>query len=85
MATATSSVIKTAKTVYVDTKTITLTLTEEEAQTLAEVLGVVSGHPEHSRRKYCDEVTRALNEVGVESQCATDKNGGIAFHNRYDL
>lgn len=49
------------------TKTVTLLLSEEEAQLVADVLAKVGGSPTGSRRKYQDDISRALDKAGYQA------------------
>lgn len=44
---------------------VVMTLTEEEAQFLADVLSYISGDPKHSRRKHAEALFAALEDVGI--------------------
>lgn len=49
------------------TKAVTLLLSEEEAQFVADVLARVGGSPTGSRRKYQDGISRALDKAGYQA------------------
>ncbi len=53
-------------------KQVTLTLTEAEAQTLADILGMIGGHPLTTRRKYAESISDALHSVGFDNQSPSD-------------
>lgn len=47
---------------------VKLTLTHDEAQTLADVMAAVGGSPDRSRRKYTQAILDALNNLGIKYQ-----------------
>lgn len=51
---------------YMETTTITLTLDETEAETLAAILGKVGGEERRSCRKHASSILRALESRGVQ-------------------
>ncbi len=51
--------------VYTESITYTLTLSAEEAEAVAAILGRVAGDSEHSSRKYVESVRNALERSGV--------------------
>lgn len=60
---------------------VTLELSEEEAQFLADVLASVSGDRRHSRRKFQPVITDALGDVGIphDGKRSRDMHGSIMF------
>jgi hypothetical protein len=60
-----AKVKKDVERVTTETVTFTLTLSAEEAETLAAVMGTVGGDCELSARKHTDAVLRALEAAGV--------------------
>ena len=46
-------------------KSVTLELTPEEAQVLADIFDFVGGDPVHSRRKYTDSIQCAMRNAGI--------------------
>ena len=65
------------ETVIVD-KGISLSLTNEEAQVLIDILAKVGGHSDFSRRKHADSVYYALSKVGFKYDLS-DVEGTISF------
>lgn len=61
-------------------KTVTLTLSGEEAVTLCAILGHVGGDPVASGRRHADSILDALNKVAVDSVGAMV--GEITFADR---
>ena len=57
---------------------VKLLLSQDEAEALRSVFGLVGGHPEFSDRGYIDNIREALDAVGVESS-ACEVNGSIYF------
>jgi hypothetical protein len=53
-------------------KQVTLILTDAEAQTLADILGMIGGNPVTTRRKHADSIDNALSSVGFDSQPPSD-------------
>lgn len=45
---------------------VTLTLTEAEAFTLRDILMLIGGSPDQSRRKHCDAIAVALDSQGIK-------------------
>ena len=76
MATATIQIIP-------ETKTVTLTMSYEEARCLRAVCGAVGGHPVLSQRKHGDTILRALNEIGLHENLSQSYSGGISFHDEF--
>lgn len=55
-----------AKAKRLDSPTYTLELSHEEAQTLRDLIGRhVAGGSTHSRKKYAENIRKALEEAGV--------------------
>lgn len=50
---------------YLDME-VTLTLTEAEAFTLRDILMLIGGSADQSRRKHCDAIASALDEQGIK-------------------
>lgn len=66
MATANlNEAITRTETVVVVPETVTLTLTMNEAQTIADIFAKVGGSPDGSRRGYVEAVSDALLDAGV--------------------
>lgn len=55
----------TEKTTTITTKTVELTLTEAEAETLRILTGAVSGDRENSRRVHTEGIYNALHKAGI--------------------
>jgi hypothetical protein len=53
---------------------VTLSLTLEEARTLAAVYGRVGGDPDRSPRKHADSVLDALADVGIVGRGALERD-----------
>ena len=68
MATAKATVTRTPVTTYVDSKVITLELTEREAETLRFVVGLCGGPPE-SRHEDSQAINAALSVAGIPWLC----------------
>ena len=60
----------TAKSVYVTTKQVVLTMSEEEAIATMTVLGKVIGLPEVTMRGQTDSVYEALKSAGIKPKFA---------------
>jgi len=45
--------------------TVALTLSQTECEVLLQVLSHVGGSPDHSPRKYCDDIHRTLLRTGI--------------------
>ena len=68
---------------------VTLTLTVEEAKTLADILSHVGGCPRTSRRKYSQAISMALHRVGynfvdnfgISRRADRSQEGNIYFKN----
>lgn len=59
----------------------TLTLTEDEATTLRDILAHIAGYP-GTRREYADSIADALDEAGLEcdyDNMGDDMDGSITF------
>ena len=71
--------------VYVE-GTIVLTISQDEAQFLHDVLQAVGGSPKYSRRKYEAGISNALKSVGCCSWVdygQGDHDGAIRFRDMY--
>lgn len=60
-------------------KIISLELSENEAQTLADVVNACLGSMETSRRKHSNEIWSALNRAGFRGIEVNDMIGRITF------
>jgi hypothetical protein len=57
-----------------------LTLTEDEAQTLRDILYKIGGDARTSRRRHIEPITEALEDVGIHvTSLFADADGGIYF------
>ena len=65
-------------------KAIQLELTVAEAQTLEVVLGNISGSPSKSRRRFCDNIKRALDEANLPGASHSDITGLLSFITNYE-
>lgn len=65
MATGERNTIKEPVTTYINKDVIILTLSEEEARFLQDIMNTIGGDREKSRRKYEESITSALRESGV--------------------
>ena len=67
----------------VKTKTVpdgvTLYLTDDEARTLADILGWVGGNPITTRRGYVDAILDTLKSAGYKFRLRDDLHGRIDF------
>ena len=80
MATAKVFTSKETKTVEVDVKRIELSLTENEAQTVRDILATVGGPISSSRRKHTENVLCALSNAGVQFRgFSSDLHGKLNF------
>lgn len=72
-----AEISKSVQTVY------TLTLTEDEAKTLRDLLASVGGSSTHTRRGYAQQISNALYEAGIEAkkidELGWDTHGHIEF------
>lgn len=61
--------------------TFTLTLTEDEATTLRDILANVAGYPD-TRRVHATSIMEALDEIGLDfdPEGSEDIDGFITFH-----
>jgi hypothetical protein len=60
---------------------VVLTLSQEEAKTLRQIVGRIGG-PVTTRRRYLDQILSALNAVGYTYK-PSDVTGYISFHDDY--
>ena len=61
------------------TSQVTLTMSEDEAQTLRDIFGMVGGDPDNSRRRNSDSMHEALLSAGIRRRPYHDMSGGITF------
>lgn len=94
MAYAKLETITTTRTVTVEEDVVHLTISRDEATTLAAIMAAVGGTPERSRRAHTDSIGDALRVLGFHWEdirrtvpgCSRDKmHGSISFNlHEYD-
>lgn len=67
-------------------KTVTLTLTEDQANTLAAIFMKIGGHPVTTRRGYVDQMHKQLGKLGIDPHMSAytgDMEDGRGLHFTY--
>lgn len=80
MARATNRKVAVEKITVVTKQIVVLELTPAEAQTLSDLVHMVGGDPKKSRRKYTQNILRALQDVGINSPDSDNRHPACRYN-----